>query len=53
MRVIVAVLVAVGLVALVTRAAPVRRLLFILLGLILLYLLLKLTGVIDAIQPSR
>lgn len=53
MRVIVAILVAVALMAVVTRAAPVWRLLMVLIGLILTYLVLKLTGVIDAIQPGR
>lgn len=44
---------AVALVALVTRAPGPRRLLYVLLGLAVIYTVLKLTGVIDTFAPDR
>lgn len=52
-RVILVLLAAVLIVAVVTRAAPVWRAFWALAGLIAAYVLLKLTGVIDALAPSR
>lgn len=51
MKYILAIVLAVLIVAMVTRAGSVWRLLMILLGLALLYTVLKLTGVIDSIDP--
>jgi hypothetical protein len=53
LRFVFLVLIALGVVALVTRAPLARRALYVLLGLMVLYTVLKLTGVIDAIAPSR
>ena len=53
MRYIVALVLAVALVALVTRAPAARRLLYVILAAALLYAVLKLTGVVDALAPSR
>ena len=53
LRVILALLVAVLVVAVVTRSAPVWRAFGVLAGLAAVYLILKLTGVIDALAPSR
>jgi hypothetical protein len=43
----------VGLVAFVTRLPSVRRALLVMLGLLALYAVLKMTGVIEAIAPGR
>ena len=51
MKYILAVVLAVLIVAMVTRAGSVWRLLMILLGLAVLYTALKLTGVIDSVDP--
>lgn len=51
MKYILAIVLAVLIVAMVTRAGSVWRLLMILLGLALLYTALKLTGVIDSVDP--
>lgn len=51
MKYILAVIFAVLIVAMVTRAGSVWRLLMILLGLALLYTVLKLTGVVDSVDP--
>jgi hypothetical protein len=48
---ILAIVLAVLIVAMVTRAGSVWRLLMILLGVALLYTVLKLTGVIDSVDP--
>jgi hypothetical protein len=45
--------VVVGFVAVVTRLPSVRRALLILLGLLALYAVLKMTGVIEALAPDR
>ena len=52
-RFVFALIVAVALVALVTRAPAPRKLLFGILGLMVLYAVLKLTGVVDAWAPGR
>lgn len=44
---------AVAAVALVTRSPGPRRLLYVLLGLAVIYTILKLTGVIDDAVPDR
>jgi hypothetical protein len=51
LKYILAVVLAVLIVAMVTRAGSVWRLLMILLGLAVLYTALKLTGVIDSVDP--
>ncbi len=43
----------VGFVAVVTRLPSVRRALLVLLGLLAFYAVLKMTGVVEAIAPSR
>jgi hypothetical protein len=53
LRYLAAIIVALALVALVTRAPGPRRVLFAILGLVVLYAVLKLTGVVDALAPSR
>jgi hypothetical protein len=53
LRFVFLVLIALGLVAVVTRSPLARRTLWVLLGLMVLYAILKLTGVIEAIAPSR
>ncbi|HMQ93265.1 MAG TPA: hypothetical protein PKA33_17705 [Amaricoccus sp.] len=53
LRFLLALVLALALVATVTRAHGPRRFLFALLGLMVLYTILKLTGVIDAMAPSR
>lgn len=53
LRVILALLAAVLIVAAVTRSAPVWRAFWALAGLIAVYVVLKLTGVVDALAPSR
>ena len=52
LRYLVAFVAAVALVALVTRAPAARRALVAILGLVLLYAVLKLTGVVDALAPE-
>jgi hypothetical protein len=52
-RFVFALIVAVALIALVTRAPAPRRLLYGILGLMVLYAVLKLTGVVDALAPGR
>jgi len=44
---------AIALVAVITRAPGPRRVLFVVLGLMVVYTILKLTGVIDEMAPSR
>ena len=51
MKYILAIVLAVLIVAMVTRAGSVWRLLMILLGLALVYTALKLTGVVDSVDP--
>jgi hypothetical protein len=53
LRFAVVLVVAIALVAIITRARGPRRLLFAVLGLMVLYTILKLTGAIDAMAPSR
>lgn len=53
LRVILALLVAVLVVAVVTRAPAVWRAFGVMAGLVAVYVVLKLTGVIDALAPSR
>lgn len=53
LRFIFALVAAVALLAVATRARPVWRALWILLALVALYAALKLTGVIDALAPAR
>jgi hypothetical protein len=50
-RILLSIIFAVLIVAMVTRAGSVWRLLMILLGLVAVYTLLKLTGVIDSVDP--
>lgn len=52
-RFILAVLAAMTLMAFVTRSHAILRVLLGLIGIILAYLVLKLTGVVDALQPGR
>lgn len=51
MRIFLTIIIAVLIVALVTRAGSVWRLLMILLGIAAIYTVLKLTGVIDLFDP--
>ncbi|WP_181164568.1 hypothetical protein [Amaricoccus solimangrovi] len=51
MRFLLTLVIAVLIVALVTRAGSVWRLLMILLGLAALYTVLKLTGLVDSFDP--
>ena len=44
---------ALGIVALIARTPSARRLLYVILALMVLYTILKLTGVIDAAAPVR
>lgn len=53
LRFVLVLVVAIALVAVVTRAPGPRRFLFALFGLMVVYAMLKLTGVIDAMAPSR
>lgn len=53
LRYVMVLVVAIALVALVTRATAPRRVLWVLAALMLLYTILKLTGVIDAMAPDR
>jgi len=53
LRYILGLVILVGLVALVTRARGPRRVLWVILGLVIVYAILKLTGVIEDISPSR
>ena len=53
LRVILALLVAVLVVAVVTRSPAVWRAFGVMAGLVAVYVVLKLTGVIDALAPSR
>lgn len=51
MRIFLTIITAVLIVALVTRAGSVWRLLMILLGIVAVYTVLKLTGVVDSFDP--
>jgi hypothetical protein len=53
LRAIFVFVVALGAVALVTRSRNARRALWVVLGALAVYGVLKLTGVIDAMAPSR
>ncbi len=53
LRVVLALVAAVLIVAVVTRALPVWRAFWALVAIIALYFVLKLTGVIDALAPTR
>jgi hypothetical protein len=53
LRFIGALVVGIAVVALITRAKPVLRLLYVILGLMALYAVLKLTGAIEALAPDR
>jgi hypothetical protein len=53
MRYLAAIALAVALVALATRAPATRRVLLVVLAAIMLYAVLKLTGVVDALAPDR
>jgi hypothetical protein len=53
LRFIGALVVGIAVVALITRAKPVLRLLYVILGLMALNAVLKLTGVIEALAPDR
>jgi hypothetical protein len=53
LRLVFLLLVVLALVAAITGAPGARRALWVALGLVLLYAALKLTGVIDALAPSR
>ncbi|MFO1107407.1 MAG: hypothetical protein U1E34_15070 [Amaricoccus sp.] len=52
-RFILAILASMALMAVVTRSHAILRVLLALIGVILAYLVLKFTGVVDALQPSR
>ncbi len=45
--------IALALVAVVTRSRPLHRVLYVVFGLMVVYAVLKLAGVIDAIAPAR
>ena len=53
MKYLLTLVVVVGLVAYVTRLPSVRRALMVVLGLLAFYAVLKMTGVIEAVAPSR
>lgn len=53
LRFVLALVAAVLIVAVVTRALPVWRAFWVLAAIIAIYLVLKLTGAIDALAPSR
>jgi hypothetical protein len=53
MRYLAAIIVAVALVALATRAPATRRVLLVVLAVIVLYAVMKLTGIVDALAPDR
>lgn len=53
LRLLVIVVVLLAVVALLTRAPAPRRILFVLAAFAVIYTILKLTGVIDAMAPDR
>ena len=53
MRIVIILAAAIGLVAFLTRLPAARRMFLLLLGLMAVYAVLKMTGVIEAIAPSR